>query len=62
MPSITRHNIKKDVKLKNIYTTLIDLQLYKLNSNKRLKKDIILKKNTKIKKYKTNLINVIEII
>lgn len=62
LPSITRHNIKKDVKLKNIYTTLIDLQLYKLNSNKRLKKDIILKKNTKIKKYKTNLINVIEII
>ena len=62
LPSIGRYDLKKNVKQKNTYKVIKDLQLYKLNPNNTLKKDIILKKNNQIKKCKFYLTNIIEII
>ena len=62
LPCVGKYDLRKIKKLKNTYTVLIDLQLYKLNADKTLKKDIILKKNNQVKKYRFYLINIIEII
>lgn len=62
LPYIERYNLRKIIELKNTYKVLNDLQVYKLNKDKTLKKDIILKKNNQVKKYRFLTTNIIEII
>ena len=59
---IDRYALRKKKNTKNIYIVNHELQLFKLNSNNTLKKDLLLKKNDEIKKKQYLLTTIIEVI